>query len=79
MLARPFGPRRRKMELVLLDSFKTKQEAIGLISLLDENNIPFIQKSEDGGGKFGGVLLTSGVKVFISKEDIEKVQKIINR
>ena len=65
--------------MVLVDTFKTKQDASGLINMLEENNIPFIQKSEDLGGKLPVVILPSGVKIFVSEEDFEKVNALIKQ
>ena len=65
--------------MVLVDKFQTRQDASGLISMLEENNIPFIQKSEDLGGKLPAVILPSGVKIFVSEEDFEKVNALIKQ
>lgn len=61
--------------MVLVDRFKTKRDAAGLIDLLEKNNIPYIQKSEDGGGKIGTSLF-SDVKILVSENDIDKVNEL---
>lgn len=62
--------------MVVVDRFKTKRDAAGLIDLLEKNNIPYIQKSEDGGGKIG-TFLFSDVKILVSKNHIDKVNDLI--
>ncbi len=64
--------------MILVDTFQTKQDAFPLITMLEENDIPYIQKSEDLGGKLGSTILPSGVKIYVSEEDIEKVHKLSN-
>ena len=64
--------------MVLVEKFDSKADSVYLTNLLDKNDIPFIQKSEDGGGKFGSFVFSSGVMIFVSDEDIDKVQKLIN-
>lgn len=69
----------KESKMVLVDTFQSKQDAFGLIDLLEKSNIPFIQKSEDLGGKLPGVILPAGVKIFVSDEDIEKVNDLIEK
>jgi len=63
--------------MTLVDTINSKAESIYLTDFLEKNNIPFIQKSEDGGGKYGSLIFSSGVKIFVSDEDIDKVQNLI--
>lgn len=65
--------------MILVDTFKSKREAQNLINLLEENNIPFIQKSEDAGGKYGSFVCLSGVQIFISEDDVEKLKDLLNK
>ncbi len=64
--------------MVVVDRFTNKRDAFDLISLLEKNNIPYIQQSEDLGGKLGSFYLPSGVKILVSEDDIEKVNALIH-
>jgi transcriptional regulator with XRE-family HTH domain len=74
----PIQDARRESIMVLVDTFKTKQEAFGLINMLEENNIPFIQKSEHMAGMPQSYIDPYGVKVYVSEEDFEKVNSLAN-
>ena len=52
--------------MILVETFNNKADALKLIDVLDRNNIPYIQKSEDAGEKYGSFIFSSGVQVFIS-------------
>lgn len=69
---------RRESIMVLVDTFRTKQEAFDLLNMLEENNIPYIQKSEHMAAMPQSVIDPYGVKVYVSKEDIEKVNSLAN-
>ncbi|HOE07320.1 MAG TPA: DUF2007 domain-containing protein [Treponemataceae bacterium] len=63
--------------MVLVDKFQTRQEAFDLINMLEENNITYIQKSEQMAGWPQSYIDPYGVKVYVSEEDFEKVTSLI--
>lgn len=72
-----FSGKGGSMELVLIETFDSKLEAQGLFQLLEQNDIPFIQQSEDAGGKLGSLVIVSGVKVYVHKNDAERVRALM--
>ncbi len=65
--------------MVLVDKFQTRQEAFNLINMLEENNITYIQKSEQQAGMPQSYIDPYGVKVYVSEEDFEKVNALIKQ
>ncbi|PLY06087.1 MAG: hypothetical protein C0625_10675 [Arcobacter sp.] len=61
-----------------LKTVYSEMEAQILMTHLNEENIDCIIDKDDAGGMHPHLQATTGVKILVKKEDLEKAKKIIN-
>ncbi len=63
--------------MALLESFTYRHEAEIIVGILDEDNIQSIVESDDCGGLDPALQYTSGVRLYVEKNSLEKAQVLL--